>query len=91
MNTERKIYTTNDYFYATTTKTTNEGIKVWNEVASNLVGIKFVKLSTGEIVYKIPSKWYRMLWCGVKLAGVVGYVEGCIIVDKIKNKTSSLR
>lgn len=91
MDAERKFYTTNDYFYVTMTKFTNESGKVWNKVAGDLVGIKFVKLSTGEVAYKIPRKWYRMLWCGVKLAGVVGCVECFIIVDKIKNKISSLR
>ena len=91
MNAERKIYTTNDYFYVTVTKVTNEDAKVWNEVAGDLIGTKFGKLSTGEIAYRIPRKWYRMLWCGVKLVGVVGCVEGFIIVDKIKNKISSLR
>lgn len=91
MNTERKFYTTNDYLYATVTGSANEGDKLWNEVAGDLVGVKIIKLSTGERAFKIPRKWYRMLWCGVKLIGVVGCVKVFDVVDTIKNKISSLR
>lgn len=75
----------------TVTKPTNECVKVWNKAFGNLVGIKIVKLPTDEIAFKIPRKWYRVLWCGVKLAGVMGCMRCSIIVDKIKNKISSLR